>query len=148
MDSMSTLSCRFSPWSSTRSPAKMHTTFLITCGFCCIKQTSGTIKWDYKLSTIALDAYYGSTAVGRFVLEVILLVFFLITVAAVSSKPLYYNPLHTHVHKPFAFKGANVSVNTLVMVACERWRCTRPSTQLRPMFVTVLHLTPTTTALA
>jgi hypothetical protein len=80
----------------------MHTTFLITCGFCCIKQTSGTIKWDYKLSTIALDAYYGSTAVGRFVLEVILLVFFLINVAAVSSKPLYYTrctrTYTNHVH--------------------------------------------------
>ncbi len=47
-------------------------------------QTSGTTKWDYKINTVALDGYHGQTATGRFVLEIILLVFFLINLLMVS----------------------------------------------------------------
>ena len=48
------------------------------------KQTSGTITWDYAMNSIALDAYYGSLGAGRFVLEIIVLLFFFANVLSVS----------------------------------------------------------------
>jgi hypothetical protein len=48
-------------------------------------QTSGTIAWNYKINTVALDGYHGQVAVARFVLEIILLVFFLFNVLMVSQ---------------------------------------------------------------
>jgi len=61
-------------------------------------QTSGTIKWDYKINTVALDAYHGAWGQGRFVLELCVLFATIINIGMVSVYSCLLHDTHTRYY--------------------------------------------------